>query len=248
VTASLRILLVDDDADIAAMVTERMTVEGHEVATVRDGPTGLAAAASGQWDVLVLDRLLPGLDGISLARALRAQGVATPILFLTGLADAEDRIDGLNAGGDDYLGKPFVFGELIARVRALARRRPATSIKAADIEIDLLARNATCGGQRLELREKEFQVLEYLMRHAGEVVGRTALLRDVWHLNFDPGTNIIENTVSRLRTKLEKAGHPNVIQTVRGGGYCICGPIRDCKSSAPMAAKSSMPGRSLVSE
>jgi two-component system OmpR family response regulator len=190
-----------------------------------NGRDGLFLASAGEHDVLIVDRMLPAMDGLGLVRTLRGAGVRTPVLFLTALGGVGDRVRGLDAGGDDYLAKPFAFAELLARVNALARRPPLvevqTVLRVADLEIDLLKRSVRRGGARIELQPREFQLLEHLMRHAGRVVTRTMLLESVWDFHFDPKTNIVETHISRLRGKL---GAPELIHTVRGAGYVMRAP------------------------
>ena len=224
----MRILLIEDDADAAEFVMQGLATENHDVEIVRDGREGLRSAADGKWDLLIVDRMLPGLDGLSMVRTLRSAGVMTQVLFLTTMDGIDDRVIGLNAGGDDYLVKPFAFAELAARVAALGRRskRPAPEImlRIEDLEMDLLARSVKRAGQKVELQPREFLLLEYLMRHAGQVVTRTMLLENVWQFHFDPGTNIVESHVSRLRGKVDQ-GRTDLIQTVRGAGYRIRAPV-----------------------
>jgi two-component system, OmpR family, response regulator len=185
-------------------------------------------AATGDFDVLVIDRMLPGLDGLGIVQTLRASAVQTPVLFLTTMSGIDDRVSGLNAGADDYLVKPFAFSELAARVKALGRRPRATAaptvLKVADLELDLIKRTVRRAGQPITLQPREFRLLEYLMRHAGQVVTRTMLLENVWDFHFDPRTNIVESHLSRLRTKVEKGFTPELIHTVRGAGYCLREP------------------------
>jgi two-component system OmpR family response regulator len=176
------------------------------------------------YDVMIVDRNLPKMDGLSLVKAARASGTRTPVLFLTTMGGVDDRVAGLEAGGDDYLVKPFAFAELLARVGALARRPPivaATSLKVGDLEVDLLSRAVTRGGKRIDLLAQEFKILEYLMRHAGEIVTRTMLLEKVWDFHFDPKTNIVETHISRLRSKIDKGFDKPLLHTVRGAGYVI---------------------------
>lgn len=221
----MRILLVEDDAGTAADIVRALSGAGHLVNHVADGRQGLLEAIGAGYDVLVVDRMLPALDGLGLVRALRAAGVATPALILTARAGIGDRVEGLDAGADDYLPKPFAIAELLARVNALGRR-PAlqaepTVLRVADLELDLLRRTATRGGQRIELQPREWRLLEFLLRHAGRVVTRTMLLEGVWDIHFDPRTSVVETHVSRLRGKL---GAPDLIQTLRGSGYVIRAP------------------------
>jgi two-component system, OmpR family, response regulator len=180
------------------------------------------------FDLLLVDRMTPGLDGLNLVRSLRAAGHHTPVLFLTALGGVEDRVSGLNAGGDDYLVKPFAFSELVARVAALGRRPRTTAaetrLSVLDLELDLLSRTVRRSGELIELQPREFRLLEYLMRHAGQVVTRTMLLEHVWDIHFDPRTNVVETHISRLRTKVDKGFEAELIHTVRGAGYCVRGP------------------------
>lgn len=224
----MKVLLIEDDADTAAYVARGLREHGHVVDVAVTGPNGLALALGGGHAVLVVDRMLPGLDGLGLVRALRAARVNTPVLFLTALGGVGDRVRGLDAGGDDYLAKPFAFAELHARLQALARRPPLASmetvLRVADLEMDLLKRRVTRAGQPVELQAREFQLLEYLMRNAGRVVTRTMLLEAVWDFHFDPRTNIVETHISRLRGKLAREGAPELIQTVRGAGYALHAP------------------------
>ncbi len=224
----MKLLLIEDDVHTAAYVAAGLRQQGHTVDQAGNGRDGLFLAAGGEHDVLVVDRMLPGLDGLSLVRTLRATGTTAPVLFLTTLGGIDDRVDGLEAGGDDYLVKPFAFAELLARVNALARRprlsdRPAV-LEVADLRMDLLARTLTRAGRPIELQPREFQLLEYLMRHAGRVVTRTMLLEGVWDFHFDPRTNIVETHISRLRGKIGGPGEPELIHTVRGAGYLIRAP------------------------
>ncbi len=222
----MRILLVEDDAGTAADIARALGAAGHLVSHVADGKQGLMEAIGGGFEVLVVDRMLPGLDGLGLVRALRAAGVATPALMLTARASLSDRVEGLDAGADDYLPKPFALPELLARVHALGRRPAAmaaetTVLRVADLEMDLLRRTVTRGSQRIDLQPREWRLLEYLLRHAGRVVTRSMLLEGVWDIHFDPRTSVVETHVSRLRAKL---GEPHLIQTLRGAGYTIRPP------------------------
>jgi two-component system, OmpR family, response regulator len=224
----LRILLVEDDPETADYVVQGLKEEGHRVVVGADGREGLFLAAGEAWDLVIVDRMLPGLDGLALVRTLRSSGIQTPVLFLTTLGGIDDRVTGLNAGGDDYLVKPFAFAELVARVNALGRRPRQTAaetrLKVADLEMDLLARTTRRGGQAIELQPREFRLLEYLMRHAGQVVTRTMLLENVWDFHFDPRTNVVETHISRLRGKIDKGFEAELIHTVRGAGYCLRAP------------------------
>jgi two-component system, OmpR family, response regulator len=223
----VRILLIEDDPQEAAYVDQGLQDEGHQLEVAIDGRAGLLRAVGEDWDLFIVDRMLPGLDGLALVRTLRAAGNLTPVLFLTTMGGIDDRVTGLTAGGDDYLVKPFAFPELAARIIALGRRQqksaPETALRVSDLEIDLLTRTVRRGGARIELQPREFALLEYLMRHADEVVTRTMLLENVWHFHFDPRTNIVESHVSRLRSKIDN-GRPELIRTVRGAGYCIRAP------------------------
>ncbi|MBX9701236.1 MAG: response regulator transcription factor [Acetobacteraceae bacterium] len=222
----MKILIVEDDSDTAAYVARGLREAGHLADIARDGQDGLFLATTGGYDVLVVDRMLPKLDGLSLVRALRAAQVTTPALFLTARAGVGDRVEGLDAGGDDYLGKPFAFAELMARVNALARRPPPratepTLLRVGDLEMDLIRRTVTRAGQRIELQPREFRLLEYLMRRAGEVVTRTMLLEGVWDFHFDPRTSVVETHVSRLRGKIDRDFDRPLLHTVRGAGYVV---------------------------
>lgn len=221
----MRILLVEDDRQMADYLHKALAEAGAVVDQAADGREGLLLAASGEYDVLILDRMLPGLDGLGIVRTLRASGNQTPVLFLSALGEVDDRVDGLRAGGDDYLIKPFAFSELQARVEALLRRgspdAPETRLRVADLEMDLLKREVTRAGTQILLQPREFRLLECLMRHAGQVVTRTMLLEQVWDYHFDPQTNVIDVHISRLRGKIDKDFEPPLLQTVRGAGYMI---------------------------
>ena len=221
----MRILLVEDDAETAAYVARGLEEAGHVVDRAADGQDGLFLATGGGHDVMVVDRMLPKLDGLSMVRAVRAAGIATPAIFLTARAGLGDRIEGLEAGGDDYLAKPFAFAELLARINALARRPPLqqeiTVLRVGELEMDLIRRSVTRAGKRIELQPREFRLLEYLMKHAGQVVTRTMLLENVWDYHFDPQTNVIDVHISRLRAKIDKGFSDALLHTVRGAGYCL---------------------------
>jgi two-component system, OmpR family, response regulator len=223
----VKLLLIEDDPETADYVRQGLLDEGHELQVVADGRTGLFRAVGEEWDLLIVDRMLPGLDGLALVQTLRAGSIRTPVLFLTTMGGIDDRVTGLNAGGDDYLVKPFAFAELAARVTALGRRpqrlQPGTILRVSDLELDMLARQAQRGGLRIELQPREFQLLAYLMRHAGQVVTRTMLLENVWDFHFDPHTNIVDSHISRLRAKLDRGGG-ELIHTIRGAGYMIRAP------------------------
>src|SRR6201994_589243 len=224
----MKLLIVEDDREAAAYLRKALSEAGHSVDHAAEGREGLFLAAGETYDVIVLDRMLPQLDGLAILRTVRASGVKTPVLLLTALGGIDDRVEGLEAGGDDYLVKPFAFAELLARVNALARRPPTqemrTELGVADLRLDLLKRTVTRGGRRIELQPREFQILEYLLRHAGRVVTRTMLLESVWDFHFDPKTNIVETHMSRLRGKVDRGHGPELIHTVRGAGYCLRGP------------------------
>lgn len=221
----MKILVIEDDPETAAYIVNGLKKHGHTPDHAPDGREGLLLAAGEPYDVMIVDRMLPGLDGLALVKTVRGAGVKTPILFLTTLGGIDDRVEGLEAGGDDYLVKPFAFTELLARVNALARRPPmaevATTLRAGDLEMDLLKRTVVRAGQRIELQPQEFKLLEYLLRHADRVVTRTMLLENVWDFHFDPQTSIVETHISRLRGKVDRGFDNELIHTVRGSGYCI---------------------------
>jgi two-component system OmpR family response regulator len=219
----MRILIIEDDRKTADYLAKGLGESGYTVDRAGDGREGLFMATSGQYDAMVVDRMLPGMDGLAIVQSLRAQNNATPVLILSALGQVDDRVRGLQAGGDDYLTKPYAFSELLARVQSLLRRRKpdaaATTLKVGDLELDLLARTARRAGKAIELLPREFRLLEFLMRHAGEVVTRTMLLERVWDYHFDPQTNVIDVHVSRLRQKIDKGFAPPMLHTVRGAGY-----------------------------
>jgi two-component system OmpR family response regulator len=221
-----RILCVEDDATTADYIAKGLGEVGFTVDIAGDGRDGLFQASSGAYDAIVLDRMLPGMDGLSVLSALRAGGVTTPVVMLSALSSLDERVRGLRAGSDDYLAKPFAFAELLARLEAVRRRSngaagdaPVTKLSYADLEVDLLARRVTRGGRKIDLQPREFRLLEFLLAHQGQVVTRTMLLEDVWDYHFDPGTNVIDVHVSRLRKKLDEGGAPSLLHTVRGAGY-----------------------------
>jgi two-component system OmpR family response regulator len=219
----MRILIIEDDLEAADAMSRGLTEAGFETQMAGDGEEGLKAAQKGGFDVLVVDRMMPKLDGVQVVETLRREGDQTPVLFLSALGEVSDRVTGLKAGGDDYLVKPYAFPELIARVEALSRRREtgsvSTSIKVGDLEMDLLGRSVHRAGQEIDLQPREFQLLEFLMRHAGQSVTRTMLLEKVWEYHFDPQTNVIDVHISRLRSKIDKGFPRQMLQTVRGAGY-----------------------------
>jgi len=221
----MRLLLIEDDDQLATYLQKALREVGIVVDRSADGRDGLFMAAGADYDVLIIDRMLPKLDGLSILRTLRASGNRTPVLILSALGEVDDRVEGLRAGGDDYLVKPFAFVELHARLEALLRRgfgeTPQTRLTVADLEIDLLARTVTRADKAIALQPREFRLLEYLMRHAGQVVTRTMLLENVWDYHFDPQTNVIDVHVSRLRAKIDRGFDPPLLQTVRGAGYIL---------------------------
>ena len=224
----MKLLLVEDDAEAADYLQRALVEAGHEVDHAAAGGDGLSLATRNPYDVIVLDRMLPQMDGLAVLRGLRAAKVTAPVLLLTALDGIDQRVEGLDAGADDYLVKPFAYAELMARVNALARRPPAqtvvTALQVGDLQMDLLKRSVTRAGARIELQPREFQLLEYLMRHAGRVVTRTMLLESIWNFHFEPQTNIVETHMSRLRAKVDR-GHPReLIHTVRGSGYMLSDP------------------------
>ena len=222
----MRILLVEDDLETAEYLRKGLGESGHVIDHVPTGPEGLAMAMIGSYDALIVDRMLPGLDGLTLIQTLRDQSNTTPVLILSALGKVDDRVRGLKAGGDDYLTKPFAFSELLARLEAVARRsgsseKVTTSLRVADMEMDLLSHKVTRAGMPIELQPREFRLLEYLMRHAGQVVTRTMLLEAVWDYHFDPQTNVIDVHISRLRAKIDKDFGEPLLHTVRGAGYTL---------------------------
>lgn len=224
---SMNILVLEDDRETASYIRNGLSELGHQVEVCPDGATAIGLILSKPFDVLVLDRMVPEVDGIAVLKAARAAGCKTPALILSARSRIEDRVDGLDAGADDYLVKPFAFVELVARINALSRRPPAVdamaSLKVGEIEMDLLSRAVHRGGREIDLQPREFALLEYLMRNAGRVVTRTMLLERVWNIGFDPKTNIVETQVSRLRAKLGDGGSKSAIRTVRGAGYMMVG-------------------------
>lgn len=221
----MHLLLIEDDAEAAAFLAKGLRESGYTVDLATDGRDGLFQATEEKYDLLIVDRQLPHLDGLSIVQLLRRNGNHVPVLVLSALGSVDERIEGLRAGGDDYLTKPFAFGELIARVEALLRRGQATEIttrlRVADLEMDLLGRTVNRSGQRLDLTQKEYQLLEFLMRRTGQVVTRTMLLENVWDLHFDPQTNVIDVHMSRLRSAVDKGFEKPLIHTVRGAGYIL---------------------------
>lgn len=223
----MRILVIEDDQEAARYMIKGLKESGHVADHAADGEDGLALAQDGGYDVLVVDRMLPKLDGLSLVSRLRTEGDDVPVLFLSALGDVDDRVKGLKAGGDDYLVKPYAFAELLARMEALVRRRSpddvATNLKLEDLELDILARRVTRAGREIILQPREYSLLEFLMRHAGQLVTRTMLLENVWDYHFDPQTNVIDVHISRLRSKIDKGFDKPLLHTIRGSGYSLRG-------------------------
>jgi two-component system OmpR family response regulator len=226
----VRLLIIEDDEDVASYVKSGLEQAGYTVDAAANGKDGLFLATTESYDGIIVDRMLPGVDGLTIIRTLRASDISTPALVLSALGEVDDRVAGLKAGGDDYLVKPFEFVELQARIEALLRRQRSTAdagatvLQVADLTLDLLRRKVERAGQRIELQPKEFQLLEYLMRHTGQVVTRTMLLEAVWNYHFDPQTNVIDVHMSRLRTKIDKDFDRPLLNTVRGAGYRLEAP------------------------
>jgi two-component system, OmpR family, response regulator len=222
---SMKILVIEDDREAADYLQKALFEAGHTAHLASDGETGFAIADSNEYDVLVVDRMLPRRDGLSVIAELRSRGNTTPALILSALGEVDDRVTGLRAGGDDYLTKPYAFSELLARVEVLNRRAGAKEVetiyRSGDLELDRLSHTVRRAGKEITLQPREFRLLEYLMRHAGQVVTRTMLLENVWDYHFDPQTNVIDVHVSRLRSKIEKGFDSPVLHTVRGAGYML---------------------------
>ena len=228
----MHLLIIEDDRDAAGYMAKGLKESGHNVDYAHTGKEGLLLAAGGSYDVLVVDRMLPELDGLNLVKTLRATGNQTPVLFVSALGEVDERVKGLRSGGDDYLAKPYAFSELLARLESLGRRKgngsvavgPETVLRYDDLVVDLLARRVERGGRPIELQPREFKLLEVLMRHAGQVMTRTMLLEKVWDYRFDPQTNVIDVHISRLRQKVDRGfAHP-LIHTIRGAGYSLRAP------------------------
>jgi two-component system OmpR family response regulator len=221
----MKLLVVEDDREAAAFLVKGLKESGHTVDHAADGREGLMLATTERFDAIILDRMLPGMDGLAIVAALRASENVTPVLILSALDQVDDRVRGLKAGGDDYLTKPYAFSELMARLESLLRRgaggKTDTKLKVGELEIDLLARTVRRGGAEIELLPREFRLLEYLARNAGHVVTRTMLLEQVWDYHFDPQTNVIDVHISRLRQKIDKGFAKPLLHTVRGAGYCL---------------------------
>ncbi|MDA9179849.1 response regulator transcription factor [Emcibacteraceae bacterium] len=222
----MRVLIIEDDHEISSHVAKGLVQHGHAAEIIDNGIDGLSDAVSNEYDAIVLDRMLPRLDGISVLKALRSEGVKTPVIFLSALGELDYRIEGLKAGADDYLSKPFAFSELLARIEAVLRRGgegTSTSdvMKVADLELDIRSRQARRGDKVIDLKPREYKILEYLMRHKGRIVTRNMLLEQVWDYHFDPHTNVIDVHISRLRAKIDHDFETQLLQTVRGAGYKI---------------------------
>jgi len=221
----MRILVIEDDADTADYLMKGLAESGYIADRASDGREGLFLALGQNYDAMIVDRMLPGLDGLSIVQTLRGQGKRTPVLILSALGQVDDRVKGLRAGGDDYLTKPYAFSELLARLEAILRRGSVEAgqprLKVADLEMDLLSRSVKRAGKPIELQPREFKLLEYLMRHAGQVVTRTMLLEGVWDYHFDPQTNVIDVHVSRLRQKIDRGFDRPLLHTIRGAGYTL---------------------------
>ncbi len=224
---NMRVLIIEDDKETLAYLKRGLEEAGHTVDHAEDGKDGMYLALESRYDAAIIDRMLPGTDGLSIVRAMRASSNDTPVLVLSALGEVDDRVKGLRAGGDDYLSKPFAFAELLARLDALTRRRdaesPATMLNVEDLEVDLLSRSVKRTGKLINLQPREFRLLEYLMRHADQVVTRTMLLEGVWDYHFDPQTNVIDVHISRLRSKIDRDFDKPLIHTVRGAGYMLSG-------------------------
>jgi two-component system OmpR family response regulator len=222
---TMRLLVVEDDRDAADYLVKAFREVGHVADAAIDGEDGFAMASDGQYDVLIIDRMLPKLDGLAVIGNLRAKGIETPVLILSALGQVDDRVKGLRAGGDDYLPKPYSFSELLARVEVLSRRRGGrgeeTVLRVGDLVLDRMSREVRRGEEEISLQPREFRLLEYLMKHAGQVVTRTMLLENVWDYHFDPQTNVIDVHISRLRSKIDKGFSQPLLHTIRGAGYMI---------------------------
>jgi two-component system OmpR family response regulator len=221
----MRVLVVEDDLETAQFLRKALKESGHAVVLAHDGEEGAALAREGSFDVLIIDRMLPKLDGLSLVRQIRSEGIRTPVLILSALGEVDDKVKGLRAGGDDYLTKPYAFSELLARIEALSRRgepqEEPTRYVVGDLVLDRLSHRVTRAGEPIALQPREFRLLEYLMRHAGQVVTRTMLLEHVWDYHFDPQTNVIDVHISRLRAKIDRNFEESLLHTIRGAGYMI---------------------------
>jgi two-component system OmpR family response regulator len=225
---AMRILIIEDDRQTADYVAKGFLESGHSAEVLSDGRDALVHAAHSEYDVMVVDRMLPGLDGLSIVRNLRASGIHTPVIFLTAIGGVNDRVDGLEAGGDDYMLKPFAFSELLARVNALSRRpriqAEKTLLRVGDLELDVARRTVRRDGRKIDLQPREFTLLEFLMRNEGRVVTRTMMLERVWDFHFDPKTSVVETHISRLRAKIDKPFAVQLLHTIRSNGYSIHAP------------------------
>lgn len=221
----MHILIIEDDIEAASYVIKGLSESGHLTHHCADGKAGLGQALTVDYDIMIIDRMLPGLDGLSIISALRAANIFTPVLILSALGEVDDRVAGLKAGGDDYLTKPYAFSELLARIDALCRRKQPehtnNKLRVLDLEMDLIKHKVVRAGKTITLQPREFRLLEYLLRHAGQVVSRTMLLEQVWDYNFDPQTNVIDVHISRLRNKVDKGFDKPLLQTIRGAGYSL---------------------------
>ena len=224
-SSTVRVLMVEDDATIADFVSKGLVEAGHVVDVASDGERGVELALKGGYDAAIVDVMLPRLDGLALIDRIRARGISTPVLILSARRTVDDRVKGLQAGGDDYLTKPFAFAELLARLQALVRRSTGqtepTRLSLADLSLELLSRRAERAGTAIDLRPREYALLEYLLRHQGRVLTKTMILSHVWGYNFDPGTNVVDVLVSRLREKIDRDFEPKLLHTVRGVGYVL---------------------------
>lgn len=221
----MRVLIIEDDRETAQFLQKSLKESGHAADLAADGETGLSMAQTGTYDILIVDRMLPRLDGLSVVKELRKGGARTPVLILSALGDVDDRVKGLRAGGDDYLTKPYAYSEFLARIEALARRaapeEQETRYAVGDLVLDRLSHRVMRGGEQIQLQPREYRLLEYLMKHAGQVVTRTMLLENVWDYHFDPQTNVIDVHVSRLRSKIDKGFERPLLHTIRGAGYMV---------------------------
>ena len=224
----MRVLVIEDDRRTADFIVKSLREQSHIADAAADGRDGLVIAATQSYDVMIIDRMLPGLEGLAIVKTLRASGIKTPVLILTTKSQISDRVEGLEAGADDYLVKPFAFAELSARLNALVRRPPMTAVETVlqvhDLEMDLLKRTVTRAGKQIVIQQQEFRLLEFFMRHAGRVVTRTMLLEGVWDFHFDPLTKVVETHISRLRSKVDKGFDAELIHTIRGAGYVLRAP------------------------
>lgn len=222
----MKVLAIEDDQKVLSYIQKGLEEEGYTVDTAADGKDGLFLATTENYDVMIIDRMLPNVDGLKIIKTMRGNEITTPVLILSALGEVDDRVEGLRSGGDDYLTKPFAFAELLARIEVLFKRQHQTIaqntiLKAGDLELDLLSRKVTRGDTTIDLQTREFRLLEYMLRHKGQVVTRTMLLENVWHYHFDPQTNVIDVHISRLRGKIDKGFDTQIIKTVRGAGYII---------------------------